>query len=73
MTKAELLMSGPKLAILTSTSLGPKMFCLTWVNDPLKPCRVTAMWGRPADRIDGLIAYHKVDVCTFGPERVVTG
>jgi hypothetical protein len=31
------------------------------------------MWGRAADRIDDLIAYHKVDVCTIRTKRVVTG
>jgi hypothetical protein len=31
------------------------------------------MWGGSADRIEKLIANHKVDVCTIGPERIVTG
>jgi hypothetical protein len=31
------------------------------------------MWGRAADRIDDLIANHKVDVCTIRTKRVVTG
>jgi len=31
------------------------------------------MRGSTADRIENLIADHKVDVCTIGPERIVTG
>jgi hypothetical protein len=38
----------------------------------LKPRRVAAMRGSTADRIEDLIANHKVDVCTIGPERVIT-
>src|SRR5258708_32631675 len=30
------------------------------------------MGGRSADRIENLIANHQVDVCTLGPERIVT-
>ena len=45
---------------------------LRCVSKPLEPCRVAAMRSRAADRIDDFIANHKIDVCTIGPERIVT-
>jgi len=61
-------MSEPKLAIFISASLWSEIALLyAELANLLKPCRVAAMRGSAADRIDDLIANHKIDVRTIGP------
>jgi hypothetical protein len=43
------------------------------ISKLLKLARIATMRGSTADRVERLIADHKVDVCTIGPERIVTG
>ena len=49
-----------------------EFFILRGVSQPFKPCRVATMWGSTADRVENLVANHKIDVRPIGPERVVT-